>query len=186
MPMKKRIVLDLETTGLNPEYDEILQLSVVDAIDGSTIINTLLEPEFAVSWPEAENVHGISPQDVKGKPKLADLHDQLVTLLNNTKTVIGYNTYFDLGFLEEGLGYHFPGKVIDVMREFASTYGERSEYYGDWKWQKLVTAASYYHYDWGQNHAHDSLADCRATLYVYQKMHPNEIEDDDWDDWDDD
>lgn len=189
--MKKKIVLDLETTGLDPEYDEILQLSIINAADGSTIINTLIEPEYCVSWSEAENVHGISRDDVKGKPKLVDLRDQLIELLDNTKTVIGYNTYFDLGFLEEGLGYHFSGKVVDVMREFAPVFGERSEYYGNWKWQKLVTAASYYHYDWGEGCAHDSLDDCKATLFVYNKMHPDANEDDDWDDddwddWDDD
>lgn len=180
--MKKRIVLDLETTGLDPEYDEILQLSIIDARTGDTIINTLLEPEFSVSWPDAQAVHGITPEMVKGKPKLSDLHDQLVTLLNDTKTVIGYNTFFDLGFLEEGLGQHFSVDVIDVMREFAPVFGERSEYYGNWKWQKLVTAASYYHYDWGEGRAHDSLDDCKATLFVYNKMHPDANEDDDWDD----
>lgn len=182
--MKKKIVLDLETTGLDPEYDEILQLSIISAADGSTIINTLIEPEYCVSWPEAENVHGISRDDVKGKPKLVDLRDQLIELLDNTKTVIGYNTYFDLGFLEEGLGYHFSGKVVDVMREFALIYGEWSDYYGSYKWQKLSTAAAYYDYNWEQNHAHDSLADCKATLFVYNKIHVNDNEEDD--DWDDD
>ena len=191
MPVKKRIVLDLETTGLDPEYDEILQLSIIDARTGDTIINTLIEPEYCVSWPEAENVHGITPKMVKGKPKLSDLHDQLIALMDNTKTVIGYNTFFDLGFLEEGLGQHFCVDVVDVMKDFAKEYGEWSDYYGNWKWQKLVTAASYYHYDWGTDTAHDSLADCRATLYVYNKMHVNDNEedddwDDDWDDWDDD
>lgn len=53
------------------------------------------------------------------------------------------------------------------MREFAPIYGEYNSYYGDYKWQKLGTAAAYYGYEFK---AHDSLEDVRATLFVYQQM----------------
>lgn len=37
--------------------------------------------------------------------------------------------------------------------------------------EELATyRAEYYGYDWENDTAHDSLADCRATLYCYQKM----------------
>ena len=44
-------------------------------------------------------------------------------------------------------------------------------YFGDYKWQKLSTAASYYGYKFK---AHDSLEDVRATLYVYKKLQAQE------------
>lgn len=48
-----------------------------------------------------------------------------------------------------------------------------NEYFGDYKWQKLSTAASYYGYKFK---AHDSLEDVRATLYVYKKLQAQESE----------
>lgn len=59
--------------------------------------------------------------------------------------------------------------IIDLMPIFAEIYGERSEYYDGYKWQKLITCASYYGYEWHGN-AHDSLADCLATLYCYEQI----------------
>lgn len=59
------------------------------------------------------------------------------------------------------------------MLEFAKEYGEWNEYFGDYKWQKLSTAASYYGYKFK---AHDSLEDVRATLYVYKKLQSQESE----------
>lgn len=53
------------------------------------------------------------------------------------------------------------------MRDFAAIYGEWSEYYCDYKWQRLTTAARYYGYDFT---THDCLDDALAALYVYKKM----------------
>lgn len=61
-----------------------------------------------------------------------------------------------------------PCKIY--VMNFADIYGEWSDKYGCNKWQKLTKCAEYYGYDWENDTAHDSLADCRATLYCYQKM----------------
>ena len=47
------------------------------------------------------------------------------------------------------------------------------DYYESYKWQKLTTCANYYNYNWGDDTAHDSLADCRATLYCYLQIISN-------------
>lgn len=61
--------------------------------------------------------------------------------------------------------------LYDYKENFvADIYGEWSDKYGCNKWQKLTKCAEYYGYDWENDTAHDSLADCRATLYCYQKM----------------
>lgn len=38
---------------------------------------------------------------------------------------------------------------------------------------KLTTCANYYGYDWGEDNAHNSLSDCRATLFCYQQIQKN-------------
>lgn len=42
--------------------------------------------------------------------------------------------------------------------------------------KKLSVCADFYGYDWGQDKAHDSLSDCRATLYCYHKIKENYYE----------
>lgn len=80
-------------------------------------------------------------------------------------------TKFDLSFLEPyGIKPHGGSEIVDVMMDFAPVYGEWSEYHGDYKWQSLTTCAAYYGYDWGEAQAHDSRADCKATLYCYNKL----------------
>ena len=56
------------------------------------------------------------------------------------------------------------------MKEFAPIYGEYDEYHEDYRWQKLMTCAEYYKYDWENEKVHDSLSDCRATLHCYNAM----------------
>ena len=62
------------------------------------------------------------------------------------------------------------GEIVDVMMDFAPIYGEWSEYHDDYKWQSLSTCAAYFGYDWGEDKVHDSLADCKATLFCYNRI----------------
>ena len=80
--------------------------------------------------------------------------------------------HYDLRFLSANAigAENSKATVIDVMQDFADIYGEWSDKYGCNKWQKLTKCAEYYGYDWENDTAHDSLADCRATLYCYKKM----------------
>lgn len=113
----------------------------------------------------------ITPEMVADKPCIYERLPEIIAILQGADRVIGYNTQFDLRMLKAVgaiLPKHTP--VVDVMADFAPIYGEYKENYGSYKWQKLTVCADYYGYDWGEDSAHDSLADCRATLYCYQKM----------------
>lgn len=165
------ITLDTETTGLSPDNGaEILQLSIINQ-DGDVLFNEYFKPLFAQSWAQAMAVNHITPEMVADKPCIYDKLPEIIAILQGTGCVIGYNTYFDLSMLA-AVGAKRPKEtpVVDVMEDFAPIYGEYNEKYGTYKWQKLTVCASYYGYDWGEDTAHDSLADCRATLYCYRKM----------------
>ena len=165
------IVVDTETTGLNPETDELLQVSIIDG-DGNTLFNSYLKPVNTNSWDEAMAVNNITPKMVEKAPTSAEIYPALVHIIESAKVIIGYNVNFDLKFLSANAvgAENKNATVIDVMQDFADIYGEWSDKYGCNKWQKLTKCAEYYGYDWENDTAHDSLADCRATLYCYQKM----------------
>lgn len=173
------IVLDTETTGLSPnDGAEILQLSIINQ-DGAVLFDEYFKPVFAKSWGDAMAINHISPDDVADKPTIYERLHVILPILQGAKLVVGYNTPFDL-FMLDKVGAVVPKDtpVVDVMRSFAPIYGAYNEQYGSYTWQKLTTCAAYYGYDWGRDKAHDSLADCRATLFCYLKMQELSFADD--------
>lgn len=168
--MKKSIIIDTETTGLMAGLDEILQLSIIDA-DGNALYDGFFKPEHHERWDEAGAVNGITPESVANCPTFKSELAKIIPIFQNCDTIIGYNTPFDVGFLEaSGVTIPKTVKYVDVMREFAPIYGEWSDKYQCYKWQKLIVCANYYNYDWGKNKAHNSLSDCLATLFCYNQI----------------
>lgn len=162
------IVVDTETTGFHPGWDELLQVAIING-EGDILFNEYIKPSRRKKWPEAQRVHGISPVMVKDCRTFQVYRKRIQEIFNSANIVIGYNSDFDLGFLRsQGIELR-DCKYVDVMLDFAPIYGEWSEYLMEYKWQKLVTCAAYYGYQW-EGKAHDALSDCKATLYCYRAM----------------
>ena len=170
---KKFISFDTETTGLNPREDEIIQISIIDGL-GNVLINELVHPYWKKSWSEAARVNGITPDRVANAPYPHELIPKVKGIFAAADLLVAYNNQFDLNFLEQW-GIQTTGKKqYDVMMAFAREYGEWTDFFCDYKWQKLGTAAAYYGYHF---RAHDSLEDVRATLYIFEQMqHSNKRE----------
>lgn len=160
----KIIVFDTETTGISTSSNEILQLSIIDG-NGTVLFDDLIKPERRKSWNKAQEIHGISPADVKAKQTILERRDELEPIFKHAKLYVGYNVEFDLSFLRES-GLAIPNRQkFDVMEEFAKIHGEYNEFRGGYKPCKLVDCAAYY--DLMDFDAHDSMEDVRATLHCF-------------------
>ena len=160
------IVFDTETTGLDPDQDEILQISIIDGY-GETLLNSYVSPYFNNNWPKAQRVNGISREMVRNAPYPHELIPVVRGLFETAKTLMAYNNPFDLSFLSKWGVFPEGKRQIDVMRQFARIYGEKDDKHGGFKWKKLLFASEYFGYTFK---AHDSLEDAKATLYIYNQM----------------
>ncbi len=170
MNLYEKVILDFETTGLSHNYDEILQVSAIDQ-DGNILINEYCKPKNICEWKEAEEIHNITSSMVKDKKPFEDYVEVLTDILTNADEIIIYNADFEVGFLKK-YGVEFNNNIYDLMYVFAEVYGQWNEYYGNYTWKSLNDCCLYYGYY--LSNAHDSLEDCKATLYCYNKVINNE------------
>lgn len=164
------VVLDTETTALETQYARIVQIAIVDA-SGKTLLDTLVDPKMAI--PNA-HIHGITDEMVAESPTFAMIAPMIHQLLNFRNVVI-YNASYDNAILfnefkRAGLIYPTVSNHC-AMVAWAEYYGDWNEYRGNYRWQKLVNAASDIGYTLPDDmNPHSAQADCLMTLAVTQYL----------------
>ena len=115
------VVIDLETTGLSPDYDEIIEIAALryrnDSLAGS--FSTLVKPQHEI--PEfITELTGITNDMVSNAPNIKKALINLNSFLSKDDIILGYNVNFDINFLydnyESELNEHFTNNFVDVMR----------------------------------------------------------------------
>lgn len=99
-------IFDLETTGLEPGKDRIIQIAVLHVNRGRTVTEwqTFVDPEMPIP-KEATEVHHTTDEMVKGAPTLAEIKTEILWRLGLRETgkkrlLVAYNGYhFDAPFL---------------------------------------------------------------------------------------
>jgi len=103
--MSRQIVLDTETTGLEPSQGHrIIEIGCVELINRRLTGNNYhqyLQPDREID-EGALQVHGISNEFLKDKPRFEDIVDDLMSYLKGAELVI-HNAPFDVGFLDHEL-----------------------------------------------------------------------------------
>ncbi len=101
----REIVLDTETTGLEPEAGhrivEIAGMELLNGVRTGKDFQTYLNPERDMP-EEAFRVHGLSEDFLRDKPKFAEVAENLLEFLGDARLVI-HNAAFDLKFLNAEL-----------------------------------------------------------------------------------
>jgi DNA polymerase-3 subunit epsilon len=158
---------DVETTGLSPKKDEILQISICNG-RGDKLLDSYVRPVTRKRWPKAQEINGITWAMVKDCPPILDFKDTVELIVEDSELVLGYNLDFDWDMIDaSGINFIPGSKAFDVMESVSSLHGRWSEKYERNLWMKLTDAAKYYRIKF---EAHNSLNDVRATVKVFYAM----------------
>lgn len=100
--MTRQIILDTETTGLDPfKGDKIVEIGCVEMIDRTLTGRTFhvyLNPERDMP-EEAFKVHGLSSEFLSDKPIFRAVADKFIDFINGDELII-HNAPFDMKFLD--------------------------------------------------------------------------------------
>ena len=98
----RQIIIDTETTGLDPRQGhriiELAALEMVDRRRTGRSVHFHVDPEREIDKGASE-VHGMTWDDLRGKPKFRDIVDEFVGIAQGAEWVI-HNAPFDVAFLD--------------------------------------------------------------------------------------
>ena len=115
-------VVDLETTGMDPQQDRVVAVGAVRVVEGRVLLGDsfteLVNPGRAISV-EAIKVHGITPDQVAGARPPAEVFQDFLVWLGRDVLVAHY-AEFDLHFIHRTMrrlyGFPLQNLVIDTVR----------------------------------------------------------------------
>ncbi|MDE6471499.1 MAG: 3'-5' exoribonuclease [Clostridia bacterium] len=161
----KFVVFDLETTGLNTETDDIIELGAVKLEEGKIVeyYNTLVDPKRSI--PEgASKVNNIYDADVKNAPYIEDVFGFFVDYCKGYVLVAHNGAGFDFKIIKRvagQLGYPLYNEMVDSLTEARNVLpGSR----------RHSLEALCDHYGIVNRNAHRAYEDAEATAKVFVKL----------------
>ena len=122
--MNRQILLDTETTGLDPKSGHrVIEIGCVEIINrkftGSEF-HTYLNPEREID-EEAEKIHGLSFEFLSDKPKFYEVLDEFLEYIKDSELLI-HNAPFDIGFINHEIKLHskkgpFVETIVDKITD---------------------------------------------------------------------
>ena len=165
----REIVLDTETTGLDPaKGDRLLEIGAVEIVDraatGATF-HVLINPEREVS-EEAFQVHGHSHMSLKDCPVFADIASAFLAFIAKDPLVI-HNADFDIKFLNAellaaGLASVPAERIVDTLALARRKYPGASN--------SLDALCDRYRIERSRRTRHGALLDAELLVEVYAEL----------------
>lgn len=168
----RQIVLDTETTGLDPaQGHKIIELGCVELLDRKPTgrhLHLYINPQREVE-AGALAVHGISNEMLADKPVFEAIADAFLDFVRDAELVI-HNAPFDIGFLDHELqtlqrGYRTMAEYCGVLDTLALA---RKKHPG--QKNNLDALCKRYHVDNSQRELHGALKDAEILADVYLAM----------------
>ncbi|MEM8850132.1 MAG: 3'-5' exonuclease [Pseudomonadota bacterium] len=122
------VVFDSETTGLDPETDDVVQLGAVRIVNGRRVVGEVYESLVNPGRPipaRSTDVHGIDDGMVADAPGFAHVCAKFHRFAEGA-VIVAHNAPFDMAFLERqsaALGLRFDHVVLDTVHLSAIVFG---------------------------------------------------------------
>jgi DNA polymerase III subunit epsilon len=165
----REIVLDTETTGLDPaDGHRVLEIGAVEIVHQSLtgkVFHTLINPERDVPQ-DAVRVHGHSSAVLKEKPVFASIVDDFLAFIGDSKLVI-HNADFDVRFMNAELA-RLGLATIDMDRVVDTLALARKKHPG--APNSLDALCDRYRIDRSRRVRHGALLDAEILVGVYCEL----------------
>ena len=161
------LAVDLETTGLSPKNDRIIEFGIAELKDKKFVPykNWLINPGFEIS-EKITQITGITNDDLKDQPMFSDISDEILGILSEEPTVvITYNNRFDKPFILEE--YNRLNKNLDKLPPFICAYKLFEKCQFGTKNNKLATAIEYFNLGDQVVNSHRAMDDAVAAGEVF-------------------
>lgn len=112
----KFVAVDVETTGLSPLYNELIEVSAIKYEGAKKIdtFSTLIKPKKEIS-STITNITGITNKMLENAPELDKVMPELVNFIGDNP-IVAHNANFDYSFLQNNSNRSFTkNKVIDTV-----------------------------------------------------------------------
>lgn len=168
----RQIVLDTETTGLEPSQGHrIIEIGCVELVHRKLTGNNYhqyLQPDRE-SDEGALQVHGITTEFLKDKPRFTDVVDDLLEYLKGAELII-HNAPFDVGFLDHelalaGKSYGKLGQHCTIIDTLVMARKMRPG-----QKNNLDALCKHYEVNNSQRELHGALLDAEILSEVYLRM----------------
>lgn len=162
---QKYVCLDLETTGLSSQYDEIIEICAIKIDSGKEIerFQTLVKPENEIDEYISE-LTGITNELVADAPHIKDVLPSLIDFLSDW-VIVGHNVNFDINFVYDNcleyMNSYFKNDFVDTMRLSRKVVPAL-------KHHRLEDLVKYFNIE--IEGAHRAAYDCAATICCLEKL----------------
>ena len=164
------IVLDTETTGLDPDDGhKIIEIGCIEILNRNITSNTFhkyLNPNREIDV-EASKIHGLTNNFLKDKPVFEEIYQELKEYISNSPIII-HNAPFDIGFLKKehnrisATDEFLDNEVIDSLK--------LARKISPGKKNTLDALCERYSIDNSDRTLHGALLDAKLLAFVYLKM----------------
>ena len=168
----RQIILDTETTGLEPEQGHrIIEIGCIEVVNrrrSGRVFHRYLCPDRAID-PGALQVHGLTAEFLAGQPRFAEIAAELLEFLRGAELII-HNAPFDVAFLDAEFSRlpAPPGRVADHCIVLDTLQMARQMHPG--QRNGLDALCKRYSVDNSHRDLHGALLDADLLLEVYLAM----------------
>lgn len=163
-------VIDVETTGLSPTMNEIIQLSAIKFVNFSPVeaFSTYVKPRYGIQ-ARAQEINKITEADVKDAPYIEEIAGCFRSFINTLGTkrcppIVGHKVEFDVQFL--AANNCLPGAHLRDYYDTLELSRREYKYYPIYKLDYLTRECLKII----RSDSHDSLSDALATGLLFKEI----------------